>query len=221
MAYQQGRQTLGRGGKVGKALLATGVAQEPGGAWSLYAHGYTGLGLHAGASGIALFLLYLGVATGKNIYISLAMQGLDYDISHGRAVNGAIGFPSDTVPENRILYPYLVAGTAGVASVAVRMYAITRQEKYKMFVDQVKASVAQKYTMSGDLFLGLSGIGHYLLDAAQFLEDDTYRRLAWRVASGLNLFKIEKDSGIFFPGGNSPKISCSLASGGAGIISTD
>ncbi|WP_146084045.1 class III lanthionine synthetase LanKC [Xanthomonas albilineans] len=205
--------------KVGKALLATGVAQEPGVAWNLDAHGYTGLGLHTGASGIALFLLYLGVATGKNVYISLAMQGLDYDISHGRTVNGAVGFSSDTVPENRILYPYLSAGTAGVASVAVRMYAITRQEKYKMFVDQVKASVAQKYTMSGDLFLGLSGIGHYLLDAAQFLEDDSYRRLAWRVASGLNLFKIEKDSGICFPGGNSPKISCSLASGGAGIIS--
>ncbi|MCI2263220.1 class III lanthionine synthetase LanKC [Xanthomonas indica] len=205
--------------KVGKALRATGVAQDTGIAWSLDANGYTGLGLHSGGSGIALFLLYLGVATGEDVYIELAMQGLDHDISHGRTVNGAVGFPSDTVQENRILYPYLGAGTAGVASVAVRMYAITRSEKYKVFVDQVKASVSQKYTVSGDLFLGLSGIGHYLLDAAQFLEDDSYRALAWRVACGLDLFRIDKESGVCFPGGNSPKISCSLAGGGAGIIS--
>ncbi|WP_279361519.1 class III lanthionine synthetase LanKC [Xanthomonas sacchari] len=205
--------------KVGKALLATGVAQEAGIAWSLDVNGYTGLGLHAGASGIALFLLYLGMATGNDVYIHLASEGLDHDISRGRTINGAIGFPSDTVTENRIIYPYLGVGTAGVASVAVRMYSITRQGRYKTFADQVKASVSQKYTVSGDLFLGLSGIGHYLLDAAQFLKDDHYRDLAWRVASGLDLFKIERDIGVCFPGGNSPKISCSLASGGAGIIS--
>jgi len=213
------RKLLKEACRVGDALLETFVRKEHGVAWTLDSLGHAGVGLHTGASGVALFLLYLAAATKDNRYLDLAMEGLDHDIAEGRALGDVLGFPASTAPDNRVLYPYLASGTAGVASVALRAYLLTGEVRYKEFLDATKASVAQKYTASPELFLGLAGIGHHLLDVAQLLNDDSYRRLAWRAARGLSFFEVERPAGTCFPSGTSVKISCSLADGGAGVIS--
>lgn len=204
--------------RVGKALQATAIARDTGICWGVDPQGVVGTGLHRGGSGIALFLLYLHHASPQGGYLQTARDALDFDIACGRSLQGMLGFAEDTAESSTILYPYLGMGTAGVASVALRLFKVTGDARYGTFLDSVKATVAQKYTASCDLFLGLAGLGHYLLDAAQMLGDDSYRRLAWRAAQGLALFEMDKESGICFPAGTSTKISCTLGNGGAGVI---
>ncbi len=204
--------------RVGAALLATAITREAGVCWGEDAEGVVGTGLHRGGAGIALFLLYLHQAVAHDAYLDTALRALDFDISCGRTLQGMLGFAQDTAAASTILYPYLGMGTAGVATVALRAFKITGQQRYADFLDGVKCTVAQKYTASCDLFLGLAGLGHYLLDAAQLLGDDSYRRLAWRAAKGLEMFEMDKDEGLCFPAGTSTKISCTWGNGGAGVM---
>ena len=175
------------------------------------------IGLAEGASGIALFLTYLFKATADERYLHAARRALEFDISKGRKVHGALGFPTDISPSSRILYPYLAYGSAGVASVALRVFAVTGDEQYLHFLNDVKSGVSQKFTMSAEMSMGLAGIATYLLDAAQILGAEEYRGLAQRAANGLQMFKVQRKEGLCYPSGTTGKLSCGLVDGAAGI----
>lgn len=174
-----------------------------------------GVGLWEGGSGIALFLLYLYCATQQIDYLEAGKKALQADLSFGKETNGSYGFPRRS--NISILYPYLGHGTAGVASVALRYYAVTAQQQYLDFVHAVKQSVSVKYTINSGLFDGISGLGNYLLDAYDFLNDASYYQLACQAASALNLFAIKRDEGLCFPASNRAKLNVDYADGSAGI----
>ncbi len=70
------RKLLKEACRVGDALLETFVRKEHGVAWTLDSLGHAGVGLHTGASGVALFLLYLAAATKDNRYLDLRWKDL-------------------------------------------------------------------------------------------------------------------------------------------------
>ncbi|MGM8216657.1 hypothetical protein ACLIA0_14010 [Bacillaceae bacterium W0354] len=76
---------------------------------------------------------------------------------------------------------------------------------------------SRKYTTYPSLFIGMAGVGNVLIDAYQFLEDDRYLNEAFKVARGIDIFKIERDKGIVFPGDQLAHVSTEFASGSAGI----
>lgn len=170
-----------------------------------------------GASGIALFLLYTYCATGDARYLHTGERGLAYDLSCGRETGGSFGFPRRSAAADTILMPYVDYGTAGVASVVLRYYAVTGNPDYRAFAEKVKGSVAHKFTVCPGLFDGLAGLGNYLLDAYDFLKDESYLGLAHRVAQGIKLFRIERDGGCAFPGLDQGALTCDYANGSAGI----
>ena len=174
-----------------------------------------GVGLWEGGSGIALFFLYLYCATQQAEYLEAGKKALQADLAFGKETNGSYGFPRRS--NVSILYPYLGHGTAGVASVVLRYYAVTADPAYLAFIHAVKQSVSVKYTINSGLFDGISGLGNYLLDAYDFLQDPTYHQLACQAASALNLFAIKRDEGLCFPASNRAKLNVDYADGSAGI----
>lgn len=173
-----------------------------------------GVGLWEGGSGIALFLLYLFCATKDQQYLQLGKQALQADLNYGKLTQGSYGFPRRS--NVSILYPYLGYGTAGVASVALRFHAVTADPQYRQFIDDIKTSVSSKYTVNSGLFSGVTGLGNYLLDAYQFLQDEDYYYLACQAADALQVFSVQRDEGVCFPANNRTKVNTDYADGSAG-----
>ncbi|NHQ86629.1 protein kinase/lanthionine synthetase C family protein [Iodobacter sp. HSC-16F04] len=203
--------------KIADIICETAMAESDGCSWDNIEGKGTGVGLFEGASGIALFLLNIYCATKNARYLLVGENGLKFDISCGREIEGTFGFPKHTINGNNILYPYLAHGSAGVASVALRYYVITKNAEYIQFIEKVKPAIAQKYTISPDLFSGLSGLGNYMLDVYDFLGDESYLDLAYRAAEGLKLFTIKRKEGFSFPLLTPNKICTDYSSGSAGV----
>ena len=192
------------------------VDRTDGCAWDATPEGEVDVGLMGGATGIALFLLYAHCATKESRYLEAGERGLAHDWAQGRPILGARGFPRSTGSLS-ILYPYLAYGSAGMGTVALRYYLVTGKPLYRGWVQEVKTAVAQKYTITPDLFTGLSGLGHYLLDVHQLLGDESYLDLARETARGLRLFEIPRPEGVAFPYALATYVNCDYASGAAGI----
>lgn len=176
-----------------------------------------GLGWMEGASGIALFLLYAFCTTGDPRYLRVGEQGLQFDMAHGRESGASFGFSRRTRASDTIQMPYLEHGTAGVGTVALRYLAVTRRPVYAEFAERIRGSVAHKYAVVPGLFSGLAGLGNYLLDAHQLLQDPRDLALAHRVAQGIRLFRVPRGDGMAFPGLDQGKLTCDYAEGSAGI----
>ncbi|KJV35794.1 hypothetical protein VI08_07350 [Luteibacter yeojuensis] len=175
------------------------------------------LGLAAGASGIALFLLHLHLATDDERYLAAARAALDFDLGQGMPnAHGTLSWPAWV--GGPTLLPYLRQGTAGVLAVAARMHACTGDERYRDAVLAADADLCRRHAISPGLFDGLAGLGETLLDLATFLPGDAarYRDEAMRVACGIEPFLLPRGEALAMPGAELARISCDFATGNAG-----
>lgn len=201
--------------RIANVLMDTAVYRDGGAYWEqAESAAGVGVGLWEGGSGIALFLMYLYCATENEHYLALGKLALQADFNHGKSTQGSYGFVRRT--NASILYPYLGYGTAGVATVVLRYHALTGEPAYRQFLDDIKPSVAAKYTVNSGLFSGISGLGNYLLDAYQFLQQEEYYFLACQAADALKVFAVEREEGLCFPANNRTKLSTDYADGSAG-----
>ena len=179
---------------------------------------YTRLGYAHGASGVALFLLYLHAATGEDAYLRAGRSALAYDLSFAAALiePGVTSFPEDN--ENAaIVSPYWKHGSAGIGMVALRYWAATGDVQYRDVAEQAALDAGRKYTLFPGLFHGLAGLGQFTLDCHQFLGDDRYLDLAHVTASGLKLYETPKPGGLAMPGDFLHRFSTDLGTGSAGV----
>ncbi|MGN6479077.1 class III lanthionine synthetase LanKC, partial [Luteibacter sp.] len=114
------------------------------------------LGLGHGASGVALFLLHLHIATGEPRYLAAARDALDFDLAHGLpGEGGTLAWPAWKGSATAL--PYLREGTAGVLAVAARMHACTRDDRYRSIVLRAEADLFRRHAIRPGLFDGLAG----------------------------------------------------------------
>ena len=81
----------------------------------------------------------------------------------------------------------------------------------------IVADAGRKYTVFPGLFNGLAGLGNFLLDCHQLLHDDSYLTTAREIARGIQLFAVERPTGIAFPGDFLTRLSMDYGMGSAGI----
>lgn len=177
------------------------------------------LGLHHGASGVSLFLLYLYLASKKEIYLDVGRQTLDFDINNASPnIEGGISWKR-YVDQGRIVYPYLGQGSAGVGVAIARYYRLlsSGDEKYGEMLEKIYHDTNRKYAVFPGVFSGLSGIGEFLLDLYGVTNQENHLEAAYRIAAGVSLFIIEKEEGVAFPGDELKRISCDFGTGSAGI----
>ncbi|WP_308431070.1 lanthionine synthetase LanC family protein, partial [Kitasatospora griseola] len=170
--------------------------------------------------GIALFLLYLHLATGEERWYTLGRAALGHDLAHAaRLPGGTLGFPSHTGPaEGRtVLRNYWDEGTAGVSVAVVRYLAARPDAELAAVADDLLRDSARRYAVFPHLAHGLAGFGNVLLDAGELLGEQRWLDEARRVADGILLSRIEHPDGLGFPGEQALRESCDLATGSIGI----
>lgn len=201
--------------EAGEMLLAARLDTEQGICWP--SKGELPLGFASGGSGISLFLLYLSRASGREDFLAAGIGALDHDLERGVATReGGLSWRRHDNGAS-IIYPYWQYGSAGVGMALIRYHRLLGGERYQAFLDKIFLDLNRKYAVYPGLFIGLTGIGETLLDFHRFTGEDRFLRAAYRVATGLSLFRIERPEGLAFPGDGLTKICCDLATGSAGV----
>lgn len=169
-----------------------------------------------GAAGIALFYLHLYQATGDTEHLATAERLLDFEIAHALERNGGVVWARSSM-DSTVHTPYLRTGNAGIGSVALRLYRITRKERYLDIALRGAEYLFGKFSVFPGQLTGMAGLGEFLLDIYQHNGDERYRREAWRFADRSLLFRVEASQGLVFCGDELIRISADLATGSAGI----
>lgn len=175
------------------------------------------LGFAHGASGISIFLLYLYLATHHEQFLEVGKRALEFDLS-----------ASSLNPEGNLTWqvfrgvnaaglPYFRYGTSGVGMAVARYYRALGDLRYQELVDRMIPDMTRKYAISPGRFVGLAGIGDFLLDARENGETPAISEGLQRVISGMMLFQVETEKGVAFPGYELYRLSCDYGTGNAGI----
>ena len=176
------------------------------------------VGFAHGASGVSLFLLYLHLVTGKEQYLDLGKKALDFDLA--AAITNSEGSLTWQVRRMKGApgVPYLRYGTAGVGLALVRYYRALGGPRYAEILDKLLPDVDRKYGIYPGRFIGLAGMGEFLLGLREI---ETFKERASvalkRLLTGISLFRIETAKGTAFPGYELYRFSCDYATGSAGI----
>jgi hypothetical protein len=175
------------------------------------------IGLAHGASGIALFLLYLYLATGDESLLDLGQNALQFDLNHGvRTRDGGISWPSK-VGLSAPVYPYWRYGTAGIGKAVIRYSLVLPQEKYAQLVEQIYLDIDRKYALYPGFFNGLAGLCDLLLDLHHFTGEERYYRSAGKALEGIRLFMFEREGQFVTPGDGLMRLSYDYGTGLAGV----
>lgn len=210
---------LNRALEIGDWLINSRFTTEDGKCYWKDIEGNTWLGYAKGSSGIALYLLYLSVISGNNKYKKVGESALMFDLSYAKETNeGYYSIPRGTTdsPE-KVLTHYWLDGSAGVCTTLLRYWHVTKDEKYLDIFNKMSLDTCRKYTIFPGLFRGLAGLGNLLLDAYDFIGDQKYLKEAFKVASGIGLFMINRNESIAFPGEQLFRISTDFGTGSSGI----
>ncbi|MFI6339014.1 class III lanthionine synthetase LanKC [Streptomyces sp. NPDC050535] len=178
------------------------------------------VGYGEGASGVAMFLLALHAATGDPETLQLGRAGLEFDLSCAEySPTGLLSFPAvaGTDEPAAVLRHYWDEGTAGVLTTLLRYHHVTGDGALGKHVEELLPDVRRKYTTFPQLFHGISGIGNVLLDAYEFLGDPDLLGDAQRAAEAVLCSAVRRPEGVVFPGEQTVRESCDLASGSAGV----
>jgi hypothetical protein len=176
------------------------------------------IGYAYGASGVALFLLYLHRATGDADVLRWGRRALDFDLAQAMTSDaGYTSFLSHVDDPSGVGRTYWDQGTAGVVTTLVRYQATTGDERLTQWVDRLVPDLVRKYAVLPQLFHGLAGIGNALLDVAELTGRTELLAEAARLAEGVLLFAIDRDEGIAFPGEQAMRETGDYATGSAGV----
>jgi serine/threonine protein kinase len=177
------------------------------------------LGYAHGQCGVSLFLLYLYLASGQERFLDVGIKALDFEMNNSKpSMKGeSISWTKFVDDGHNIVYPYLKVGAAGVGMAMLRYYRLLGEQKYRDMLEKIYIDTTRKYTLFPGMFSGLSGLGEFLLDLHSVTKESHHFDAAYRVATGISLFKIEKKQGLAFPGDLLRRISCDYGTGSAGI----
>ncbi len=211
------RRYLDEAQAAGRALLASAQARDGGLCWPAK-DGLVSLGLGHGSSGIGLFLLYLGRASGVESFEDAAVRALDFDIAHAdEMAAGGLTWRRNTEAKE-IVVPYWKHGSAGVGIAALRFLRARKESRYHDLVEKIFVDCDRKYAVWPGRNDGLTGLGEFHLDAFLETGDRKYLNSAYKIAAGLKPFAIKSDEGTAFLGNGLSRINCDLATGAGGIV---
>lgn len=207
---------LDRATEAGEFVLKNQVETDEGVCWNASDERWIGFG--HGSSGIALFLLYLYLATGNVEFLSVAERALRFDLNQKMHKRGGLSWPVHK-GEGASVVPYWRYGSAGVGTSLLRFLSVSKVIYYQETLQDIVRDTARKYAIFPGKFFGLAGLGDFLLDVADLGGEHLgCVEGAWKVAAGIRLFQVNPNgAGPAFPGANLWKISCDYGTGGAGI----
>jgi len=206
---------LDKATKAGNHLLETCNLAPTGYFWNT--PNETPLGFAHGASGIAVFLLYLYLATRNEAFLEAGRKGLEFDLSFAVTTkDGGLSWRQATQGQSP-LFPYWRFGSAGIGMAVLRFARLLGTEHYRSVLEKIFIDTDRKYVVLPGKFIGLAGIGDFMLDMHQFTGEARYLEAATKAAEGIRQFRVERQQGIAFPGDMLSRLCCDYGTGSAGI----
>ena len=207
--------------KVGDWLIGSKKESNEGYYWRDI-EGNIWCGYARGQSGIALYLLYLNLASGKSRFKEAGKKALSYDLGQTKEMEKGLRIPrasadSPPSPHKDIASPYWSDGTAGLCTSLVRYWFVFREIEDKNMLESLMPDTFRSFTAFPTLFTGLAGLGNLQLDVSDFTGNTKYISEALRIAEGILRFQIENPDGIAFPGEQLLRVSTDFGSGSSGI----
>jgi lantibiotic modifying enzyme len=201
--------------RAGDYLLETAVRTGDTWHWKPDQDEPTPYGFGYGASGVALFLADLHLATGDREVRDAAVRALEFDLAH--KVETELGWSWPRFEGDGAVRPYWIQGAAGVGSVVIRLHDRLGIARYLPIAERIAHDLFVKFTVVPGLFEGLAGIAELMLDMYRFTGDDAYLDRAFDMAETILWFKLERARGVAWPGRWLDRITSDYASGAAGI----
>lgn len=174
---------------------------------------YSGL-LH-GNSGIALFFLRLYEETNDLSDLTKAVQLFQFDWNRREYDREKVAWRRNY--KEKVRYPYLRIGAAGIGIVALRFYQVLQEKKYLDIAIEIAVSLQSKYCLQVGQLMGFAGIGEFFLDIFNATQDEIYLNEAHAIARKILLYQSEKTGGILFPGEELLRLSTDYGTGAAGV----
>src|ERR1700733_4384590 len=175
------------------------------------------VGMLRGGSGIALFLLYLGLLDRAEEMLAAGRSALDFDLAQAQPMDGGgvtFGYRTDFA---HIVVPYWAYGSAGIGTVLLRYLRFAGAGELRPMLDRIAVDTCRKYTVLAGKQYGLAGVGGFNLDAYAITGEQRFLDAARRAFDGIVLHAVPRDTGTAFPSDFPSKISCDYGTGGAGV----
>lgn len=204
-------------GAVGAAqwLVDTAIRDERGLTWAPVSGEESPLGFAFGASGIGLFLMLVGRATGEERFVESAVEAFEFDFAHRR--DGFHGWTWPAYVGGETMLPYWGSGAAGIGGVALRMFARLGDRRYLKIAEKIAEATASTWTIQPGLESGLTGIGEYMLDCFIATGKDEYLERCANIARTLLRYRIPRPEGFAYPDRWLARISNDVVAGAAGV----
>ncbi len=196
-------------------LLETAELSKEGLSWKIENVNY--VGLPHGSSGVALFLLYLHLATGDASYLEPALRALDFELAHAVRAEDKLWWRRMVGSKDDGKFPHWRLGSAGVGVALLRAYRVTGDPRWLEEANRCANACGSKWANKIWQNYGLAGFGELHLDFHQILGDRERLENARRLAQGTLLFQLQRPEGIAFPGIELLRISADYGSGMAGV----
>lgn len=196
-------------------LLAVSEECTEGRYWSANGPESAHLGLGHGASGIGLFLLHLGKATGSVRYTDAARAAVRFDLSSAK-VDGDRLQIGDT-PGSTTMRPYWLQGAAGLGSVLVRFGEVLGEEQYIDAARRTARGAFCRFSVGPWQFEGLSGIGELMIDLYRATGDVEHLERAYEIGDSVLRYGVGRPTGRAYPGQYLVRLSNDFGTGAAGV----
>ena len=190
-----------RGMLVADGLLAAACQRDGQWLWPIPADfesalaGLVHYGFAHGVAGIGTFLLYAGVAAGREDCVDAARRAGDTLEAVAMVEDGAAWWPSgegggngggpDGLGGGKIAdrTRHWCSGSSGVGTFLVRLWAVTGERRFLGLATAAGAAVRRDRWLAGTSAChGLAGDGDFLLDLADLTGDERYREWAGELA---------------------------------------
>lgn len=174
------------------------------------------LGMAHGASGIALYLLYIYRAVNNEDFLAAGRDMLESELSAAiHTEDGGLSWGRAADARNTG-YPYWRYGSAGIGATVVRYHNVLGNDIYRQTLEKIFIDTDREYVALPGRFSGQAGLGDFLLDAWEFTGEQKYSESANKIAQAILKFRVDRN-GSAFPGDSLNRLCCDYGSGSAGI----
>jgi len=175
-------------------------------------------GFAHGVAGTGAFLLYAGLATGRDEYLDAARRA--GDTLQTAAIREGSGAWWPTGEKGSLtLRTNWCSGSSGVGTFLVRLWAATREERFMDLAEAAAAAIHRDRWYSPIATChGLPGDGQYLLDLADLTGQQRFRHWADDLANSMMVRHTLRDGLMLLPDETSSDITVGYATGLSGCL---
>ncbi len=173
-------------------------------------------GFGHGHSGLAFFYLTLFRIAQIPRYLEVAESAFKTEIARSYSTENTTLYWQGGGDDIRQM-PYFRIGSAGIGSVACRMYETTKNPVYYEYAKKIANGCSLKYSGHPGLFTGIAGIGEFFLDFQQFFQTNEFDDQLENIVDCIKMFTFETELGLCTPSESLTRVSFDYGTGSSGI----